>query len=59
MRVGVPLGRLVDVIVTVDVMVGGSPDKVNDPEVFHSVPMKMRTSYKPGIHLSTDCLQTV
>jgi len=43
-RVAVPLGWLVDVVVAVDVVVGGSPDKVNDPEVFHSVPMKMRTS---------------
>jgi hypothetical protein len=43
-RVSVPVGWLVDVVVDVDVVVGGSPVKVNDPVVFHSVPMKMRTS---------------
>jgi hypothetical protein len=42
--VGVPEGVLVEVRVDVFVMVGGSPVKVKDPEVFHSLPMNMRTS---------------
>lgn len=51
-------GRYVEVMVAVDVIVGGSPVKVKDSEVFNSEPMKMRTSYVPGNHLSADCLHT-
>lgn len=42
--VGVSVGAGVRVMDGVDVTVGGSPVKLNDPEVIHSVPMKMRTS---------------
>jgi hypothetical protein len=56
-RVGVNDGGLVSVIVGVEVIVGGSPVKVKDAEAFHSLPMKMRTSYVPGSHFSAGCCQ--
>lgn len=40
------------------VMVGASPSNVKEPLAFHSVPAKIRTSYVPGSHLSTDCCQS-
>ena len=43
--------------VAVEVMVGGSPLRMNEPEVFHSEPMKIRTSYMPGSQFSAGCCQ--
>ena len=64
--VAVGSGVIVDVFVAVRmgvndavlVMVGASPSSTKVPLAFHSVPAKMRTSYVPGSHLSTDCCQT-
>jgi hypothetical protein len=43
-EVGVLVGVFVDVDEAVGVLVGGSPVKVKDPEVFHLSPMKICTS---------------
>lgn len=44
---------LVGVKVGVFVFVGGAPFNINEPDPFHSVPIKIFTSYVPGSHFST------
>jgi hypothetical protein len=55
--VGVKVIVAEGVIEGVNVTVGGSPLNRKDPDPFHSLPMKMRTSYMPGSHFSVGCCQ--
>jgi hypothetical protein len=66
-RVGVGVGDAVGIEVLVGVReavglgggVGASPSTMKRPEIFHAVPIKIRTSYSPGSHSQAGGSQSV